>query len=276
MAENVNTAYEVLAKEIYQTLLQEEGFENIDVKHNVKILGKSGCEHQIDVYWEFRLGGENHRVAIECKNYNDTVSIAKVRDFYGVIDDIGNIKGILLSKVGFQYGTIKFAEQYGISLKLLRFPTDEDWEGRLKTIHIDFNMYVKEIRNRTFDFDIEWILENTTHKKGDQLTIGYCLTNEILIVDAKGKEITNLYKLENELPTEFKEEYGLQKQYSFKNAFLTSPNNEPFKIKSITYDYDVLCIQENSIIDGEKSAKAILKDIRSGEIKFFDNKGNVK
>lgn len=276
MGENINTAYEILAKDIYKTLLSAEGFENIEVQHNIKIKGKSDCEHQIDVYWEFVLGAEKHRVAIECKNYNDNVSIAKVRDFYGVVDDIGNIKGIMISKIGFQTGCIKFAKQYGISLKLLRFPTEEDWSGRIRKMHINMNMYVKNIKNRDFVFDTDWITKNTSYKVNEEIMIGNCLMDEILIIDDKGNVITNLYKLENELPTEFKETTNLEEQYTFENAFLTTPNNEPLKIKSITFNYDVQCIKNETVIDGEKIAKAILKDVTSGEIKFFDKQGNVK
>ena len=42
-----------------------------------KIQGISGCEHQIDVYWEFIIAGIRHRVAVECKNYSDSVSCQK-------------------------------------------------------------------------------------------------------------------------------------------------------------------------------------------------------
>ena len=84
--------YEKLAQEVYQALHDAEGFNTVNVQHNVKVLGKSGCKHQIDVYWEFKITGETHRVAIECKDYSSCVSVGKVRDFFGVIHDIGNIK----------------------------------------------------------------------------------------------------------------------------------------------------------------------------------------
>ncbi|MCB0436991.1 MAG: hypothetical protein KDD08_13135, partial [Mangrovimonas sp.] len=49
------------------------------------------------------------------------------------------------------------------------------------------------------------------------------------------------------------------------------------KINSIEYVYDVLAGKEKPIIiDGTESAKAILKDAHSGEIKFFDKDGKVK
>ena len=68
MADNVNTEYEKLTQEIYKAINIQEGIQNVDVQHNVKIEGKSGCKHQSDVYWEFMFMGETHKVAIECKN----------------------------------------------------------------------------------------------------------------------------------------------------------------------------------------------------------------
>jgi predicted helicase len=132
--------YEKLTQEIYQALHDAEGFNTIKVQHNVNIPGKSGCEHQIDVYWEFKVAGETHRIAIECKNYSSNVSVGRIRDFFGVLHDIGNIKGIFVTRVGYQSGAKKFAAYYGISAKEMRFPTDDDWKGRIKDIHTTFHL----------------------------------------------------------------------------------------------------------------------------------------
>ena len=114
---NENTEYEKLAQEIYQAISYAEAVKNINVQHNVKLPGKSGCNHQIDVYWEFEMMGIKHCVAIECKNYSSEVSVGKVRDFFGVLHDVGNTKGIFVTKVGYQSGAEKFANHYGIVLK---------------------------------------------------------------------------------------------------------------------------------------------------------------
>lgn len=97
---NINTEYELLTKEIFETLLEDDGV-TINVQHNVEVQGKA-FKHQIDVYWEYQIAGITNKVAIECENYNSNVSVAKVRDFYGVLSDIGNINGIMVSKSGFQ------------------------------------------------------------------------------------------------------------------------------------------------------------------------------
>ena len=112
-----DTEYEKFTQEIYQSLINAQGITTVEVKHNIKIEGRSGQKHQVDVYWEYEIAGVRHRAAIECKNYNSIVSIGKVRDFYGVLADIGNINGIMVTKEGYQKGSKKFAEEYGINLK---------------------------------------------------------------------------------------------------------------------------------------------------------------
>jgi len=59
-----STEYEKLVQELYKEIMASEGHTSIDVKHNVEIKGKSGCEHQIDIYWEFKVAGETHRVGV--------------------------------------------------------------------------------------------------------------------------------------------------------------------------------------------------------------------
>lgn len=134
---NESIQYEQLTQSIYQAILQNEECNNIQVKHNVEITGRSGVSHQIDVLWCFRQAGIEHTVLIECKNYASNITLEKVRNFFGVLNDIGNARGIIVTKTGYQSGAAEFANYYGISLKILRKPNDNDWKGRIKDIHIN-------------------------------------------------------------------------------------------------------------------------------------------
>jgi Restriction endonuclease len=272
---NENTDYEKLAQEIYQTISDAKDVKNNKVQHNVKLLGKSGCNHQIDVYWEFEMMGEKHCVAIECKNYSSEASVGKVRDFFGVLHDVGNAKGIFITKVGYQSGAKKFANHYGIILKELRFPTTKDWEGRVKNILLSVNALFINIKERNIDFDIDWLLANSSFKVGDQISLDGT-SDEIKIISSSGHVLTTLHDLENSLPQD-KSEINKAEHLEFPDGFLVTPSiNQRFKIKGIRYLYDVVSKTQESITEGDKIAKAILKDVSSGAIKFFDKVGNVK
>lgn len=51
---NDNIEYEKFTQEIYNEILKNLYVKNIEVRHNVKLMGKSGQKHQIDVYWEYQ------------------------------------------------------------------------------------------------------------------------------------------------------------------------------------------------------------------------------
>ncbi|WP_422413981.1 MULTISPECIES: restriction endonuclease [unclassified Endozoicomonas] len=266
---NENTEYEKLAQEIYQAINEQHETKNISVQHNVKLEGKSGCNHQIDVYWEFESMGETHRVAIECKNYTSEVSVGKIRDFFGVLHDIGNIKGIFITKKGFQSGAKKFAEYYGISLKEMRFPNESDWEGRAKTIVFNISALTKRVTERRVIPDQKWAKEN-----GFDLTQQVSgMSDDLKIVSASGEVMHTMHELENELPHDGVRASGLSHSYRFPDAFLTSPSGLKLKIHGIDYIYDALVSDEQMTIEGEAIAKAILKDVKSDKY-FFYNKSN--
>lgn len=110
---NPNREYEIFTQEVYQYLVNNDVVKNTLVQHDVKLMGRSGQEHQIDVYWEYEIAGNKHRVAIECKNYSKLVPIGKVRDFKGVLDDLNGVNGIMTTKVGYQEGAKKICERMG-------------------------------------------------------------------------------------------------------------------------------------------------------------------
>lgn len=111
---NKNTEYEIFTQEIYQQLVDNDVLKPTQVHHDVKLVGKSGQKHQIDVYWEYEIDSIIHKVAIECKNYTSQVSIGKVRDFFGVLFDLGDVDGFMVTKKGYQKG-LKYSEITTIS-----------------------------------------------------------------------------------------------------------------------------------------------------------------
>ena len=62
---NPNIEYEKFTQEIYQELVNADVLKTTEVQHNVKLKGRSGQEHQIDVYWEYEIAGTKQKVAIE-------------------------------------------------------------------------------------------------------------------------------------------------------------------------------------------------------------------
>jgi hypothetical protein len=113
--------YEKTVREVYQAFLRREG-SKAEVQHNVKIRGKSGVQHQIDVCWKMRQAGLEHMHLVDCKDFARSVSIEKVRNWLGVVQDIPNSFGVIVTREGYQSGAADFAKFNGIRLKVMRHP----------------------------------------------------------------------------------------------------------------------------------------------------------
>jgi len=269
--------FELFVKAIYEEILAIDGYDTINVMHDVSIIGRSKQPHQIDVYWEFKLAGITHRVAVECKEYKNTVSVGKVRDFYGALEDIGNIHGVFVTTKGYQSGAITYAKHKDISLKIVKEPTQEDINAHqgIKTIYINQHAFCIANITMTPALDIDWIIQNTNIKEGDQFSISG-LTNEIKVMDSDFNLLGTILDFENKLPREPENTERLIHKYEFNNAFIHIPNSEysPLKLKSICFEYDTYTMNTNSQLKSKLMAKAVLKDIITGDLHLY-NKSSV-
>lgn len=278
---NLNTEYEKFTQEIYQGLMNLKGVHTVDVKHNAKLKGLSGQRHQVDVYWEYQIGGVEHKVIIECKNYNTAIPIGKVRDFYGLLADLTNVSGIMVTKLGYQSGAKAYASYYGINLKELRTPTLED--ATVGEIHIDMQI---ARRRRLFVVDEVWAKSNNLNLKlirsrlvgmveeeDESMKDGSLpleITQEASILDKKGQRITTLDELENKL-AEKKDEI-----FNFEDAYIQTRYLGQIKINAVKYIHSKTQEKKIFAIDARNLIRAILKDALSGEIIFFDKRGGIK
>ncbi|MGE8449975.1 MAG: restriction endonuclease [Pseudomonadales bacterium] len=98
---------------VYSYLLNMKD-EGVIVGNSVRMVGKSGLAHEIDVYYEFARAGIRHRVAIECKDWKSAVSKGQVQEFESKLRDIGSITGVMVSRHGYQSGADAFARHHDI------------------------------------------------------------------------------------------------------------------------------------------------------------------
>ena len=270
---NHNTDYERFTQEIYQQLVNLDVVRTTKVQHNVKLEGRSGQKHQIDVYWEYEIAGNKQRVAIECKNYNTLVPIGKVRDFKGVLDDLNGVNGIMVTKVGYQEGAKKYAKEYGISLKELRTPRyDETIIGEIEN-HIHY-----EVRYTLFQIDELWAERNSfdieSYRKRLSLIFSsrtelwnsspfiYIDRKDDILRDEKGREVAYLNEIEKQVPDHPTEDFPFV--FKFEDAYLNSRYFGFVKVCAVKYNYSIHDKKQTIAIDAGDLVKAILKDAESG------------
>lgn len=111
---------EQYVKYVYETLLNLKG-ENIIVSTNAILIGRTGAKHEIDIFYQFSKAGITHKVAIECKDRKEALAKGEVQEFFGKIEDISNIIGVIVARNGFQSG----AEIYGKYKGILLLKTNE-------------------------------------------------------------------------------------------------------------------------------------------------------
>lgn len=267
------TDYEQFVQAVYQDIIRAEGVDTINVQHNISLQGKSGCDHQIDVYWEFKLAGQIYKTAIECKALNKEVSIGRVRDFYGVLLDIPNLNGIFATKVGYQSGAKKYAEHYGISLKALREPTEADWHRRVKDIRLNFHVVIPEIKSlqpRVSPSFLKRIPE------GEEIRFDAGVsTHEPIIFDRTGEAAISYEELRQNLP-HGNEPLKCQAYFApFPNHILRLGGRD-IEIDGIDLVYDVDVHTESVVIRGGELVRAIVKDAQSGELIVVDKKSGAR
>lgn len=275
---NKNADYEKLTQEVYNEILRNLYVNNIDVKHNVRLEGKSGHKHQIDVYWEYQYNNTLFKVAIECKNYNNTVSIGRVRDFWGVLFDLENVKGIMVTKKGYQKGARKFGEYYGIDLMELREPKEGEAVIGEAMINVDCS-----IRHRLFLVDEDWAKEHDFNVKSyksrlDMLSFSVgsykwggathipLFIRDDKIRNSKGEIIFDMEKIEERLP--IKIEQNKECVYPFEDAYVKTDYGD-IKIKEVKFESEIHKQIKQFEIDAQNITKAILKNTISKKVQLI-------
>ena len=275
---NPNIEYEKFTQEIYQELVNADVLKTTMVQHNVKLKGRSGQEHQIDVYWEYEIAGSKHKVAIECKNYNQAVPIGRVRDFFGALYDLVDVKGIMVTKVGYQKGAKEYASYYGIDLKELRNPNPG--EAIIGEVEMNFDISVRrclflvdENDSETEKFSVsryKQYLSWMSLNKDSSWIYATHIPLELIdrnIIDSNGTIMTTLEKIEEELPKDSDSDII----FKYEDAFLNTRWGK-IKINEIKYEYKYTNEKKVIAIDARDFVKAILKDALNGDIKLIAKK----
>lgn len=190
MSKNTGNTYEKLTQKLYQQIvdLDSRGYEKIEVKHNLKIRGKSGLEHQIDVFWEFVLGSVHYSTIIEVKDWQNKVKKSDLMAFTEKIKDIpGFPTGIYVSRSGFQRGALEWAKLNGIKLVTISEP------NTINHIHLNFNVRTPDITNFAIDINQEW-LKNYMDRNGIRGTFELNTTaGDVVLFDGNDNSTPLIY-----------------------------------------------------------------------------------
>ena len=113
---NTGIEYEKLIQTIFSQMQEQDLVKTINIQQNIIIQGKT-IKHQVDVYWEFEIGGITYKTIVQAKDWNSKVKQEQLLSFAQVLEDIpGQPRGIFVTKTGYQKGAKEFAKQNNICL----------------------------------------------------------------------------------------------------------------------------------------------------------------
>ena len=109
--------------ESYGFGMLQSRFPGARVINNAHLPGlKSGTNRQIDILVEWKDGGFDFRIALDCKCYKRNVDVKDVESFLGMLEDIRVSKGVLLTTKGYSKAAYERArrEPRDIDLQILK------------------------------------------------------------------------------------------------------------------------------------------------------------
>ena len=190
---NTGKDLELITQKIYQALVdgdyQDDKLQKINVQHNVILNGKSGNTHQIDVYFEFEVAGLLYKTIIEVKDWKNPVQQTVLHSFKSVIDDIpGTVKGIFVSRNGFQSGAKVYADANGIKLMQISKESD-DTEISVSISNITTNYVMTAVA-----VDEDWCeAQSITEDEAERIITNVALEDTYVLNPSREK--VSLFKL---------------------------------------------------------------------------------
>ena len=113
-SKNTGKEFEELIGEVYEALTQNDKRTKVEIDKKIK--SAAGTNRQIDVLVTSEVAGTEIRTVIEAKDWNYSVPVDVVDGLVQKMRSINAHKGVIVSRKGFQSGTVREAKQYDIDL----------------------------------------------------------------------------------------------------------------------------------------------------------------
>ena len=177
--------FEELIKNIYVISLSDY---TIEVEHDIKLKGKSGASHQIDVFVQIFMPLITIKEIVECKYWNSKVKKTQVTTLDGIKDEVNANRATIFSRKGFQKGAIQYARFHGINLYKIITPN----ELGIHTAVFETKGMVNEVVEVKVELEAKEIKQLGEIVQIDHNKKNY---NEVTIYNDKGEPVSNIFDL---------------------------------------------------------------------------------
>jgi hypothetical protein len=275
--------YELLVREIYQQILDQEQAVNVVVQHNVQKIGRA-TSHQVDVYWEFCLGGVTHKVALQVKRWKNPVRKGDVLTFKGVLEDLPGTIGIMVASSGFQKGAVEVARAAEIMIYNLQenlVPPFSCYPGQSFTIAVKGQLHARDGSHLGMLADVYQKIPTVSdltlkadsegHHANDPLPWSKTSValSQLQFYDQDGKELITLTRILGGFYEEMHREgqMSARKTHRFENLTFVKLTDPPINIKeeSLSATIDFTPKTTEVVMKAANVAEFILKNLVSGK-----------
>lgn len=259
--------YELFVKDVLEKINAADGWENIQLQHNVTLTGKSGATHQIDIYWEFKCGILVHKVAVECKGYNSRITEEKIAAFQGVLADLNGVQGVYASQMGYQRGAIALANYNNIKLLEIRRPLSHDVKDRIWDINL--RIVAHTIVNPQLRLKLE--KAGISPEEAEPINGAHDPHEVMIIEDGQSKSLQDLMNSFRPINTDKHQCFDKKCDDTF-----IVMGEKKVRILEIRYEYDTTESTYDSVLSGDNVIKGLVKDLTEGKEQVVDWNGHVR
>lgn len=278
---NTGESYENFVKKLHEALLHLETLgiqKNVKIETRKKITDNCGIDREFDLYWEYELGGITYKTVIECKDYNSAVSVEKIDALIGKIKDLPDLKPVFATKIGYQSGAQKKAEQNKIDLLIVRKPLDSDWvdeQGKPLINKVEITFHIgKPAKITSF---IPKVSANVFRELNGNTSFSLSGNNNEIFINDGEKTMTWL-DLENALPLLHKDEFGRFEETKVfsKEGEIKTPSFS-LKIIGYTVKYEVeKPDEETMLIDASDAMYGVIEYLGKDKKTLFWKNGKIE
>jgi len=282
MRKNTGVPYELLTRMIFDAILNQdwEGVNNIEVKHDVTLTGIK-TTHQIDVYWEFEVGGIRYVTIVQAKDWMSAVDQGELLKFYGVLEDLPTQpRGVFVTRTGYQEGALNYARAQGILLYELREPTDSDRKSRMLTINVDLSAYLSHTTQAQLIHDDHWVSEEAVRLQLNEvprIRFGKEL-EEVILFDESGRGITMKKLIDSLYLPRFMEVPPTRIRHEFEEPTFIETGVAEFprlKVNAVEATIAVNKVDQEIRLTADDIVGFILKNVIDGSERIFDKEGKI-